>query len=160
MSATSYRAAIGLLSLLCLGCFALALRQGLQLNEARIANQHASDKMWLIRADRKLAIEHYDVTNAVEVLSKLQMPAILGEYGDNRVLMHAVDLERQKAIGEIIQSLRVRTGQDLGAEPRRWIMAYGDATTRDNQESLEEWFKELAAENEARSKALAQKKRP
>lgn len=113
--------------------------------------------MWSIRADRKLAIEHYDVTNAVVILSKLQMPVMLGEYGDNRVLMNAVELERQKAIADIIQSLRVRTSRDYGAEPRAWIMTYGDSSTKDMQGSLEEWFKQLSAENEARLKALVTK---
>jgi hypothetical protein len=159
MRATGYRVTIGLLGLLCSGLLVIATRQGSELSKKRIASQRASDKMWLIRSDRKMAVEHYDVTNSVAVLSKLQMPAILSEYGDSRVLMQAVELERQKAIREIIQSLRVRTGQDYGEEPKDWIMTYGDASTREDQEWLEEWFKELRAENEKRLKALAEKKR-
>src|SRR5512133_219665 len=123
MSAAGYRLTIGVQCLLCAGLFVVVVHQALQLSQARIANQHASDRMWSIRAERNLALEHYDVTNAVGVLSKLQMPVMLSEYGDNRVLMHAVELERQKAIREIIQSLRARTGQDCGGEPRGWIMA-------------------------------------
>jgi hypothetical protein len=159
VSKTGYRITIGLLGLLCAGLFVISVRQGVQLSETRIASQHASDKMWLIRSDRNRAVEHDDVTNAVAILSKLQMPVMLGEYGDSTVLMHGVELERQKAIGEIIRSLRTRTGQDLGEEPRAWIMAYGDESTRDSQEALEAWFKELRAENETRWKELARKKR-
>ncbi len=150
MSTTIYKFVVGILSLICIGLLVNTERQALQLSDTRIANQYASDKMWSMRADRQLAIEHYDVTNAVAILAKLEMPVLLKEYGDNRVLMHAVDLERQKAIRDIIESLRVRTGEDHGREPRGWIMAFGDEDTRQNEDSNQEWFKALIKENETR----------
>jgi hypothetical protein len=154
VSTTRYKLFAGILGLLCVALFVFLVRQGLLLSEIRRVTQHANDRMWLIRSDRQWAIEKTDVTNAVTILSKLQMPVMLWEYGDNRVLAHAVELERQKAIREIIDSLKARTGQDLGREPKPWIMAFGDRSTTNNQESLEEWFEEMRKENEARWKQV------
>jgi hypothetical protein len=115
--------------------------------------------MWTIRADRNVAINQNEVTNAVAILSKLQLPVMLEEYMDNRILMHAVELEREKAIDDIIQFLRTKTGADRGREPKDWIMAYGDAGTKEPQEALEEWCKELSAKNEARLKTLTERQK-
>ena len=41
------------------------------------------------------------------------------------LLDHIVERERQRAVRDIIASLRIKTGEDLGDSPEAWIQKYG-----------------------------------
>jgi hypothetical protein len=50
---------------------------------------------------------------------------------------HLVDAERERAIREIIQDFRTKTGKDLGNKAGPWILEYGDESYKQLERQLE-----------------------
>jgi hypothetical protein len=151
---TAYKTLVTILVLAGCGFMMMAMRQAHRQAEFKIAIRHAHDKIWLFHTDCDQAIKNQDITNAVITLQKLQLPATLSEYADSRTLQAVVESNRLSAIAQIIDSLRQRTGTNCGPDPTAWIMTFGDAQTRDRQQSIEEWSRDLTAENAMRLKHL------
>lgn len=92
----------------------------------------ARDIARLVRTECKTATNS-DVTNAVVFLFKLQAPIL----HSNNVIADFVERERKGAVREIIAHLRSQTGKDLGDNPTRWILEYGDPILIQNQKGIE-----------------------
>lgn len=96
-----------------------------QFNVADIHRQvrHAYDALWLLDATRDIALRS-EPSEPVEYLYKLQ-GAAPGSPVWNNVDASIVELERKRAIKDVIRYLRTKTGKDLGENPDPWIREYG-----------------------------------
>ena len=142
MSPTGYKRlafALGLVCVCLLSLLALGYREYSRDNRIAwddgflIADyRQAHDIVRIYEWNRDLALKQ-DVTNAVELLYKLQGPSL--PFPKDHPAGGFVERERLRAVRDVIAHLRLKTGQNLGDEPEPWILTYGDDNLKMNQEA-------------------------
>jgi len=49
-----------------------------------------------------------------------------------------VESQRRRAVGEVIRYLLVKTGDDLGTDPEKWLLKYGSQSVREDLKIMKE----------------------
>ncbi len=108
--------------------------------------RHALDTVESI-ADKAATASKVNPTQACEILWQLHSPSYDQE-GPPHVPLSSIDGfvegQRKRAVAEVIQYLRLKTGDDLDAQPENWILKYGSQSVK---ESLKTSQDALAAYN-------------
>jgi len=133
--------------ILCLGS-ALISTKVMMTWRVRPNIRDAKDILKLLDSSREAAL-HSEPSEAVVFLYKWQSPIT-----DNwpNVDASIVELERNRAIKDVIHYLRIKTGKDLGNDPIAWILAFGDENLKANQKTIpqqREWIRDILNHKES-----------
>jgi hypothetical protein len=104
----------------------------------------------LVKAEIRLQI--HDERDYLELLDSSRNSALQSGPGDAVVFLYKnqtpisaswpnitapiAELERKRAVRDVIQYLRVKTGKDLGDNPVAWIQAFGSDQLKANQNAM------------------------
>jgi len=123
------------LLIICLGfCGLELLRSEIEIAEVREQIRAAGDVLWLLDATRDCALRS-EPAEAVEYLYKLQGP-MPGSPPVHNADSNIMELERKRAVKDVIRYLRAKTGKDLGDNPDSWIRKYGPEYLRHLQTNI------------------------
>jgi hypothetical protein len=112
------------LLIICVLCSGLEVfRSRIRVAEIEHQIRIAGDALWLLDSTRDCALRS-EPAEAVEFLYKLQGP-MPGSPPVSNIDSNIMELERKRALKDVIQYLRAKTGKDLGDTPGPWIRQYG-----------------------------------